>query len=108
MTPGGLTRLAKQVIKTFFNPDPNSWCMSRTGLWIPCPGGVDRRRLRFDFSCFICDEKALKGVFNVMGSAGVKPCLLCRNVIYRCDAHSAYFKTCLLYTSPSPRDRSLS
>ena len=36
-----------------------------------------------NFSRFIFDEAALKATFNTKGASGLKPCLLCRNVLMK-------------------------
>jgi hypothetical protein len=39
--------------------------------------------LKLSFGCFLGDERALKEIAQVKGSSGIKPCLVCCNVVSR-------------------------
>ena len=75
--PGKLSAIFKHLIEVaFFNPAGHD--MFLAGLSLPLPNGDVRIHLKPEL--IIADEAALKHIFECMGSAGLRPCLLCANV----------------------------
>jgi hypothetical protein len=35
------------------------------------------------FWCFLADESAIKHIYNVKGASGIRPCMLCKNIVLR-------------------------
>eukprot|EP00959_Pyramimonas_sp_CCMP1952_P055514 1160166-Pyramimonas_sp.AAC.1 len=89
---GGVSVLARSVLEEFWSPSLDKWSFERTGMFINTSGG--QRHIKFRFGSWIADEKAYKLMYAVPGASGLKPCLLCRNVVAnwsRLDTFDPYF-----------------
>lgn len=72
---GGLSNLGARILRIFFAKENFSFSMG-------CRLVVNDNNIfvKANFGGFLGDEKALKELFNVTGSAGTKPCLCCKNL----------------------------
>ena len=74
--PGGLSGVWRQLMRAWFGALHN---FATTGCSIVRGGG--EIIIYAVLHCVLSDESAIKHLWNCKGSAGIKPCLLCRNLI---------------------------
>ena len=77
--PGGMSRLMRMVLRTFFSPSGSSFAK---GVSIQLAGGGSMI-VTGQFYGFLADEKAHNQIVGSKGASGTKPCLTCKNVFNR-------------------------
>ena len=74
---GGLACVWKHMLHLFFGREHN---FATSGAVLPLNG--DRSCVLFaKLGCVVADEPALKSLWCCKGSGGMKPCMLCKNVV---------------------------
>ena len=103
---GGMAAVLGGFLRLLF--DPSEHDVRVAGVALHFPGG-QVERVFIDFRCKVADESALRQVWRCKGSAGTRPCLLCRNIVqYKCNKESdplcAHDRSGLLlpHTTPNP------
>ena len=71
-TKGGLSGVLLCMFQSFFAD-------MHAGIYLACLRVV----LQFRFSNMIADEDALRAAWSVKGASGIRPCMLCKNVVMR-------------------------
>ncbi len=74
---GGLSAVAAAIMRVFWpqTPQPDQFCMQQQGV------RLDDQFCYGRFGCWLADERALKSIVQCKGSGGLKPCVLCSNVV---------------------------
>ncbi|CAJ1454823.1 unnamed protein product [Effrenium voratum] len=83
---GGMTRLMTAVVKSVHAKSHES------GFVLELPSGPTWVRIR-PVSLFLSDQEAQRATWSTKGSAGLKPCLFCLNVLNKGQAAASPFQT---------------
>ena len=73
--PGGLSEVAKQLVWTFLKDSPNFL----NGVTLQL--GAEKVKVTAKITNVIGDESALKSFWSSKGAAGMRPCMMCKNII---------------------------
>lgn len=74
---GGMSCVFKYFLKQFFR---TTWNFETTGVSVPLSGGGSAVIVA-KLSTIVADESALKSLWASKGASGLKPCMLCKNVL---------------------------
>ena len=75
---GGISRLTGLVLENIFCHE--AYDPMDTGILLKGPN-IGQIRLKFDLGAFVADGGAHKYLFSVKGDGGIRPCILCKNII---------------------------
>jgi hypothetical protein len=82
MIEGGLSAVMDALMSQLWSSE--SFNLETLGVRLQSgTRSAERMFLKLSFGCFLGDERALKEIAQVKGSSGIKPCLVCCNVVSR-------------------------